>query len=80
MALRQAAGLPETVSVLRVCDAVVWMHHRTDHQQGSCREAVSGPEVRRPHTEEPHARRTAGSPAPATRPVTCAVPKCQLSL
>ncbi|MFF7883968.1 DUF6308 family protein [Streptomyces sp. NPDC020794] len=36
MALRQAAGLPGTVSVLRVCDVVVWMHHRADHQQGSC--------------------------------------------
>ncbi|MER5536812.1 DUF6308 family protein [Streptomyces mirabilis] len=36
MALRQAADLPETVSVLRVCDVVLWMHHRTDHQQGSC--------------------------------------------
>ncbi|MFD8006081.1 DUF6308 family protein [Streptomyces mirabilis] len=36
MALRQAADLPETVSALRVCDVVVWMHHRTDHQQGSC--------------------------------------------
>ncbi|MBD0745030.1 hypothetical protein BG418_25640 [Streptomyces sp. CBMA152] len=32
MALRQAADLPETVSVLRVCDVVLWMHHRTDHQ------------------------------------------------
>ncbi|MFE6129524.1 DUF6308 family protein [Streptomyces sp. NPDC056437] len=26
--LRQAAGLPETVSVLRVCDVTVWMGHR----------------------------------------------------
>ncbi|MGW5344003.1 DUF6308 family protein [Streptomyces sp. NPDC004050] len=26
--LRQAAGLPGTVSALRVCDVVVWMHHR----------------------------------------------------
>ncbi|MFJ3645262.1 DUF6308 family protein [Streptomyces murinus] len=37
MALRQAADLPATVSVLRVCDVVLWMHHRTDHQQRSCR-------------------------------------------
>jgi hypothetical protein len=36
MALRQAADLPETVSALRVCDVVLWMHHRTDHQQASC--------------------------------------------
>ncbi|MEU9208413.1 DUF6308 family protein [Streptomyces sp. NPDC048415] len=36
MALRQAADLPETVSALRVCDVVLWMNHRTDHQQGSC--------------------------------------------
>ncbi|WP_229695668.1 DUF6308 family protein [Streptomyces lacrimifluminis] len=26
--LRQAAGLPETVSALRVCDVAVWMSHR----------------------------------------------------
>ncbi|MZE76714.1 hypothetical protein GTY57_06680 [Streptomyces sp. SID5475] len=26
--LRQAAGLPKTVSALRVCDVVVWMSHR----------------------------------------------------
>lgn len=30
--LRQAAGLPETVSALRVCDVAVWMNHRAvDH-------------------------------------------------
>ncbi|MFE4967717.1 DUF6308 family protein [Streptomyces sp. NPDC056660] len=38
-ALRQAAELPETVSVLRICDVVLWMHHRTDHVQKNC----SGP-------------------------------------
>ncbi|MFC9878009.1 DUF6308 family protein [Streptomyces libani] len=26
--LRQAAGVPETVSALRVCDVAVWMNHR----------------------------------------------------
>nr|WP_221939385.1 DUF6308 family protein [Streptomyces sp. 130] len=26
--LRQAAGLPETVSALRVCDVAVWRSHR----------------------------------------------------
>ncbi|WP_079077618.1 DUF6308 family protein [Streptomyces sp. Root369] len=36
MALRQAADLPETVSALWVCDVVLWMHRRTDRQQGSC--------------------------------------------
>lgn len=36
MALRQSADLPATVSALRVCDVVLWMHHRTDHQQRSC--------------------------------------------
>lgn len=30
--LRQAAGLPETVSALRVCDVVVWMRHRIEHR------------------------------------------------
>jgi len=34
--LRQAADLPSTVSALRVCDVVLWMHHRADHQQRSC--------------------------------------------
>ncbi|MFE9953313.1 DUF6308 family protein [Streptomyces sp. NPDC005531] len=34
--LRQAAGLPETVSVLRVCDVVVWMRHHTDHHDVGC--------------------------------------------
>lgn len=38
MALRQAAGLPATVSALRVCDVVLWMHHRADHQKGRCTE------------------------------------------
>ena len=36
MTLRQAAGLPETVSVLRTCDVAVWMRHRTDHQEMGC--------------------------------------------
>ncbi|WP_405776585.1 DUF6308 family protein [Streptomyces sp. NBC_01538] len=36
MALRQSADLPATVSALRVCDVVLWMHHRTDHQQRGC--------------------------------------------
>ncbi|MEU3889709.1 DUF6308 family protein [Streptomyces sp. NPDC029041] len=27
---------PATVSALRVCDVVLWMRHRTDHQQKSC--------------------------------------------
>ncbi|MFF9038429.1 DUF6308 family protein [Streptomyces sp. NPDC014892] len=36
LALRQSADLPATVSALRVCDVVLWMHHRTDHQQRSC--------------------------------------------
>ncbi|MGW9083679.1 DUF6308 family protein [Streptomyces yangpuensis] len=36
IALRQSAGLPETVSALRVCDVVLWMHHRTDHRRRGC--------------------------------------------
>ncbi|MDJ0345162.1 DUF6308 family protein [Streptomyces sp. H10-C2] len=31
LTLRQAAGLPETVSALRVCDVVLWMQHRGEH-------------------------------------------------
>lgn len=30
LALREAAGVAETVSVLRVCDVVVWMGHRAE--------------------------------------------------
>ncbi|MEU6578292.1 DUF6308 family protein [Streptomyces sp. NPDC046805] len=30
LALRQVAGLPETVSALRVCDVAVWMGHRAE--------------------------------------------------
>ncbi|MFD3936595.1 DUF6308 family protein [Streptomyces sp. NPDC058611] len=30
LALRRAAGVPETVSALRVCDVVVWMGHRAE--------------------------------------------------
>lgn len=30
LALRRAAGVPETVSALRVCDVVVWMRHRAE--------------------------------------------------
>ncbi|MFE2301215.1 DUF6308 family protein [Streptomyces sp. NPDC059445] len=35
-ALRHSADLPATVSTLRVCDVVLWMHHRADHQRRSC--------------------------------------------
>ena len=30
--LREAAGVPDRVSALRVCDVVVWMQHRDEHQ------------------------------------------------
>ncbi|MFF2777422.1 DUF6308 family protein [Streptomyces sp. NPDC058052] len=30
LALRRTAGVPETVSALRVCDVVVWMGHRAE--------------------------------------------------
>jgi hypothetical protein len=30
LALRQVAGVPETVSALRVCDVAVWMGHRAE--------------------------------------------------
>ncbi|MFE4256060.1 DUF6308 family protein [Streptomyces sp. NPDC056910] len=36
LVLRQTAELPEEVSVLRVCDVVVWMRHHTDHQDVGC--------------------------------------------
>ncbi|MGN9816443.1 DUF6308 family protein [Streptomyces sp. SD11] len=33
---REAAGLPRSVSALRVCDVVVWIRHRNDHRNRSC--------------------------------------------
>ncbi|MGX4695550.1 DUF6308 family protein [Streptomyces sp. JNUCC 63] len=30
LVLRQVAGVPETVSALRVCDVAVWMGHRAE--------------------------------------------------
>ncbi|MER0244139.1 DUF6308 family protein [Streptomyces sp. HSW2009] len=35
-ALRQSAGLPATVSALRVRDVAAWMRHRGDHRRGRC--------------------------------------------
>ncbi|MFF7382730.1 DUF6308 family protein [Streptomyces griseoluteus] len=34
--LRKRAGVPETVSALRVCDVVLWMAHAKDHKAGRC--------------------------------------------
>ncbi|MEW2409392.1 DUF6308 family protein [Streptomyces griseoviridis] len=34
--LRASAGLSETVSALRVCDVVLWTHHRDDHRRRGC--------------------------------------------
>ncbi|WP_242625638.1 DUF6308 family protein [Streptomyces sp. BK022] len=34
--LRKRAGVPETVSALRVCDIVLWMAHAKDHKAGRC--------------------------------------------
>lgn len=34
--LRKRAGVPETVSALRVCDIVLWMAHREDHRSSRC--------------------------------------------
>ncbi|MEV7141746.1 DUF6308 family protein [Streptomyces tauricus] len=36
LTVREAAGLPRSVSALRVCDVVVWMRHRNDHRNRSC--------------------------------------------
>ncbi|MFF5028223.1 DUF6308 family protein [Streptomyces collinus] len=35
-ALRRAAGLTDAVSVLRVCDVVLWMGHREEHRKKGC--------------------------------------------
>ncbi|MFJ8733460.1 DUF6308 family protein [Streptomyces bauhiniae] len=34
--LRERAGLPKTVSALRVCDIVLWMAHHEDHRPLRC--------------------------------------------
>ncbi|MER8027986.1 DUF6308 family protein [Streptomyces bauhiniae] len=34
--LRERAGLPKTVSALRVCDVVLWMGHHEDHRPLRC--------------------------------------------
>ncbi|WP_234381329.1 DUF6308 family protein [Streptomyces sp. NRRL F-5122] len=36
LALRQSAGVPESVSALRVCDVVLWMCHHVGHRGTSC--------------------------------------------
>ncbi|MET7519553.1 DUF6308 family protein [Streptomyces sp. NPDC005480] len=36
LALRQSAGVPETVSALRICDVVLWMRHHGEHREASC--------------------------------------------
>lgn len=36
LALRTLTAVPQTVSALRVCDIVVWMHHHADHQEPQC--------------------------------------------
>lgn len=36
LSLRDAAGVPATVSALRICDVVLWMSHVADHTRKSC--------------------------------------------
>ncbi|MFF7551060.1 DUF6308 family protein [Streptomyces canus] len=36
LTLRRAAGVPETVSALRVCDVMLWMSHRGEHREAGC--------------------------------------------
>ncbi|MFF1769066.1 DUF6308 family protein [Streptomyces sp. NPDC058249] len=36
LALRESAGVPETVSALRICDVVLWMRHHGEHRETSC--------------------------------------------
>ncbi|MET7780073.1 DUF6308 family protein [Streptomyces sp. NPDC005388] len=33
LALRELAGVPETVSALRTCDVVLWMRHHAEHRE-----------------------------------------------
>lgn len=40
VAVREAAGVPEQVSALRVLDAITWMRHRPDHLENHCRGLV----------------------------------------
>lgn len=34
--VREAAGVPESVSVLRVLDVILWMRHHADHRRPGC--------------------------------------------
>lgn len=36
LTLRQIAGVPGSVSALRVCDVVLWMRHHAEHREASC--------------------------------------------
>ncbi|MGW6137380.1 DUF6308 family protein [Streptomyces sp. NPDC055140] len=36
LSLRDDAGVPETVSALRICDVVLWMSHVGDHRAKGC--------------------------------------------
>jgi len=36
LALRASAGVPETVSALRVCDVALWMSHHAEHRETGC--------------------------------------------
>jgi len=38
LTLRQAAGVPGSVSALRVCDVVLWMRHQAEHREANCPE------------------------------------------
>ncbi|MGY1771966.1 DUF6308 family protein [Blastococcus sp. SYSU D00813] len=40
VAVREAAGVPEQVSALRVLDVITWMRHRPDHLENHCRGLV----------------------------------------
>jgi hypothetical protein len=35
-ALRTNAGISPTISIIRILDVAIWMHHHTDHRNGLC--------------------------------------------
>lgn len=40
-ALRADAGVSPTISVIRVLDVAIWMHHHTDHRDGICEDPAT---------------------------------------
>lgn len=43
LSLGRSAGIPETISALRICDVVLWMRHADSHEEKACPGVLSCP-------------------------------------